>query len=96
MHVDETLLAKLEKLSHIKIDDDKRTETIDQLQNILSFVENLSDINTDDASAKFLMGDAPTALREDTPQSKTSIADAILDHAPKSENHLFVVPKIIE
>lgn len=96
MNVDEALLSKLEKLSQIKIDDSKRQETIGQLQNILSFVENLSEIQTQNDQAKFLMTQEPTQLRADTPRDSHAISDDILDHAPKSADHLFVVPKIIE
>lgn len=96
MNVDNDLLKKLEKLSHIEISDDKRDETIAQLQNVLSFVENISDIDTDNEATKFTMAETPTALREDTPISSTEIADAILSHAPKSSDHSFAVPKIIE
>ena len=96
MNVDNDLLKKLEKLSHIEISEDKREETIAQLQNVLSFVENISDIDTDDEATKFMMGDAATGLRDDTPVSSTTVADAILDKAPKSAEHSFVVPKIIE
>lgn len=96
MNVDNDLLKKLEKLSHLEISEDKREETITQLQNVLSFVENISEIDTDDEDTKFMMGDAATSLREDTPASSTTIADAILSNAPKSAEHSFVVPKIIE
>ncbi len=96
MNVDETLLQKLEKLSQIKIDDAKRKETIDQLQNVLSFVENLSEIETADDQSKFLMRDEATQLRADEPRDAHTISDDILSHAPKAEDHLFVVPKIIE
>jgi len=96
MNVDNELLKKLEKLSHIEISEDKRDETIAQLQNVLSFVENISDIDTEDEATKFMMGDKATGLREDTPISSTEIADGILSHAPKSADHSFAVPKIIE
>lgn len=96
MHVDEALLAKLEKLSHIQIDDSKRQETITNLQNILSFVENLSEIDTHDTQEKFLMTRDATPMREDIAVCKTDIADAILSNAPHTQAHFFVVPKIIE
>jgi len=96
MNVDEALLSKLEKLSQIKIDDTKRQETIGQLQNVLSFVENLSEIETQNDQTKFLMTQDPTHLRADSARDAHTISDEILDHAPKSEGHLFVVPKIIE
>ncbi len=96
MRVDDTLLKKLEKLSYIEIKEEKRAQTIEQLQEILSFVENLNDIDTQSEDTKFLMTKQATHLRADEPLSKTEIADDILEHAPRSEAHLFVVPKIIE
>lgn len=96
MTVDQTLLTKLETLSHLKVDENKRKEIIDQMQSILSFVENLSELDTSGKTSKFLMSDASTTLREDTPISKTDIADDILLHAPHSAENSFVVPKIIE
>ena len=43
MQVDDALLTKLEKLSFVKISDDKREEIIGQLSEIVSFVDNLSE-----------------------------------------------------
>ena len=96
MNVDNDLLKKLEKLSHLKIADDKREETITQLQSVLSFVENISDVNTGNEATKFSMKEASTHLREDLPISSSTISDHILNHAPKSDDHSFSVPKIIE
>lgn len=96
MHVDETLLKKLEKLSLVEIKEEKRAQTIEQLQEFLSFVENLNEVDTQALDTKFVMTNQSTQLRADEPISKTAIADDILAHAPRSEAHLFVVPKIIE
>ncbi|MDX1295756.1 MAG: Asp-tRNA(Asn)/Glu-tRNA(Gln) amidotransferase subunit GatC, partial [Sulfurimonadaceae bacterium] len=41
MTVDDALLTRLEKLSYVKIADDKREEIIGQLSEILTFVDNL-------------------------------------------------------
>jgi len=42
------------------------------------------------------MSNAATPLREDTPKCDTAINDEIIQHAPKSADHFFIVPKIIE
>jgi aspartyl-tRNA(Asn)/glutamyl-tRNA(Gln) amidotransferase subunit C len=42
------------------------------------------------------MNDKATFLREDTPACDTTVNDEILKHAPQSEDHFFIVPKIIE
>jgi len=96
MQVDDALLSRLEKLSYLKINEDKREEIIEQLSEIVGFVDNLSELNTDSVDATFAMSDTATPLREDTPASDPQIHKEILKHAPKSADDFFVVPKIIE
>jgi len=96
MQVDDALLSKLEKLSFLKVADDKREEIIAQLSEIVTFVDNLSELDTDGVDDKFSMNNAQTPLREDTPQCEREINDDILKNAPKSADHFFIVPKIIE
>ncbi len=96
MQVDDALLSKLENLSYLKVSDEKRNEIIHQLDEMIAFVDNLSELDTDGISANFAMTDATTQLREDVPYCNTQINDDILDHAPASDDHFFIVPKIIE
>jgi len=96
MQVNDALLTRLEKLSYLKVNDDKREEIISQLSEIVSFVDNLSDLNTDGVDDKFAMNDNSTLLRDDTPKCDATINDDIISHAPNSADHFFVVPKIIE
>jgi aspartyl-tRNA(Asn)/glutamyl-tRNA(Gln) amidotransferase subunit C len=96
MQVDDTLLAKLEKLSFLKVSDDKRDEIKEQLSEIMNFVDNLEELNTDSVDANFAMNDNATPLREDIPLCNNEINEAILKNAPQSADSYFVVPKIIE
>jgi aspartyl-tRNA(Asn)/glutamyl-tRNA(Gln) amidotransferase subunit C len=96
MQVDDALLSKLEKLSYLKVSDDKREEIIEQLSEIMSFVDNLSELDTQNVDDKFAMSDNATFLREDVPSCNTAINDDILQNAPLSDDHFFIVPKIIE
>jgi aspartyl-tRNA(Asn)/glutamyl-tRNA(Gln) amidotransferase subunit C len=96
MQVNDELLTKLEKLSHLKISEDKREEVIKQLGEIVSFVDNLTELNTDGVDATFSMDNSGTRLREDVPSCNTAINDVIIANAPHSEDHFFIVPKIIE
>ncbi len=96
MQIDDALLSKLEKLSFLKVDEDKREEIIGQLSEIVSFVDNLSELNTDNVDDNFAMSDNGTFTREDVPSCNESISDDILKHAPLSGDHFFIVPKIIE
>lgn len=96
MKIDDTLLTRLEKLSMLKIDDAHREEVIGQLSEIVSFVDNLSELDTSGVADTFAMTEQATQLREDVPACDTAINDDILAHAPHSEEHFFIVPKIIE
>ena len=96
MQVDEALLTKLEKLSFLKVSDEKREEIISQLSEIVSFVDNLSALDTEGIDDSFAMSSIATPLREDTPLCNAQINDDIIANAPKSADHFFVVPKIIE
>jgi len=94
--IDNKVLENLEKLSMIKIDEDKKDELSKQLTEILEFVENLNELDTSNLDAYFstLLGGTP--LREDIPQPNPQIAKDILSHAPHTEDDFFIVPKIIE
>ena len=96
MQIDDTVLAKLEKLSHLCIDESKKEEVKDQLSGILNYIENLNELDTEDLSASFSTLDGGTPLREDTPRQSNDIAENILKHAPQSADDFFIVPAIIE
>lgn len=96
MHLDDALLSRLEKLSFLKISDDKRGEIVAQLSEIVSFVDNLGELNTDSVDDKFAMSDDATFLREDVVFCDSRINESILKNAPQSGDHFFIVPKIIE
>ena len=96
MQIDDALLKRLEKLSFLTIEDDKREEVIAQLSGIVDFVDNLSELDTENIDDNFAMNESGTPTREDRAACDSSINDDILEHAPRSEEHFFVVPKIIE
>ena len=96
MQIDHTVLAKLETLSHLRIDDSKKEEVMGQLTEILGYIENLNELDTDALSASFSTLEGGTPLREDTPRETNDIAKNILSHAPESQDDFFIVPAIIE
>jgi aspartyl-tRNA(Asn)/glutamyl-tRNA(Gln) amidotransferase subunit C len=96
MKLDDTLLQKLEKLSSLKIEDDKREDTIKEIGQIVDFVENLNELDLENEEASFSTVEGGTPFREDIPSSDPKIIKTILENAPKSEGGFFVVPKIIE
>jgi len=96
MQVDDALLSRLEKLSFLKVSDDKRAQIVEQLSEIVGFVDNLSELDTGNVDANFTMSDSATSLREDIVQSDLTTHEEILKNAPKSADDFFIVPKIID
>ena len=96
MQIDDTLLAKLEKLSHLRIADEKKTEVMAQLTEILGYIDNLNELDTDALSPAFSTLEGGSPLREDIPREPNDIAKEILSHAPQAEDDFFIVPAIIE
>jgi aspartyl-tRNA(Asn)/glutamyl-tRNA(Gln) amidotransferase subunit C len=96
MQIDDTVLAKLEKLSHLRIDKSKKEEVKEQLSGILNYIDNLNELDTDSLSASFTLLEGGTPLRVDTPKEATDISKDILKNAPQSADDFFIVPAIIE
>jgi len=94
--IDEKLLQRLETLSMLHIEDQHRSEILDELNQFLAFVDVLDELSLDDVPPTFNVIDAQAPLRPDTPESDPSISQKILSHAPKEEDNFFIVPKIIE
>lgn len=92
MIIDDKLLKRLENLSAINIDENKKEEIKSQLSEILNFVENL---NTIDLPKDIPHINTPTLLREDIPIN-AEISNNVLENAPKAKDGFFIVPKIVE
>ncbi|MDE7216778.1 MAG: Asp-tRNA(Asn)/Glu-tRNA(Gln) amidotransferase subunit GatC [Helicobacter sp.] len=95
MQIDDTLLAKLEKLAMIEVGEDKKESIKAQLQEIMDFVGNLEKLDTTELQATFNVLESATPLREDVPACDEGIGQSILSHAPKAQEDYFIVPKIL-
>ena len=93
MKIDEKLITRLENLAMIEIENKEKMAK--DLEEIVSFVEMLNELDTDEIDASFSVLGNSTPLREDTPINSGIIKD-VLAHAPKVKDNFFVVPKIIE
>ncbi len=93
MQIDDTLLQRLEKLSMLEIKDEHKESVKGHLAEVLGFVENIFALETSTLKTDT---ELYTPLREDEPKSQPRIAKEILSQNKHSQDHYFVVPKIIE
>ena len=96
MSIDQQTLSKLEKLSHLTIAEEKREEVLQQLSEILAYVENLNELDTEGLESYFSTLEGGTPLREDIPGNDPEVPRIILDHAPESRDDYFIVPAVID
>lgn len=95
MHINDQLLNKLEKLSSLKIGEDRRDEIKNQLSEIVNFVEVLNELDLSNNEAVVSMATGGTLLRDDS-SYQSDVIDEILKNSPQRDGKFFVVPKIIE
>lgn len=96
MTIDDKTIDKLAKLSSLEIDESKREHLKNDLADIVSFVENLNEIDVSGVDATFTTLSGGQPMREDIVRSDDVLATHIMKHAPKSEDNYFIVPQIIE
>jgi len=96
MTIDDKTIDKLAKLSSLEISEDKKEKLKSELEDIVSFVENLNEVDVSNVDATFTTIASGQPLREDEVNSDDEITKRIMDNAPKVEENHFVVPQIIE
>ncbi len=96
MKIDDALLSKLEKLSSLEVETSKRQEIIEQLSEIVNFVENLNELDLDEEEASFTTVKGGSPFRKDLSTTSEDVVKTILENAPKSNDRFFSVPSIIE
>ncbi len=96
MAIDNKTIDKLAKLSSLEVNEDRKETLIQELEEIVGFVENLNDIDVSHVDATFTTVEGGAMLREDVAVTNTQLSDEIIKNSPKSEDGYFIVPKIIE
>lgn len=82
------------KLARLEIDPDSVDQMADQLATILTYVEKLGEVDTEDVSPTSHAIALTNAFREDEVRDSLSRKEA-LENAPAAEDGGFVVPKVI-
>ncbi len=95
MSLDKTTVAKIAHLARIRVEEDKLEPLAGELNNIIGWVEQLGEVDTD--------GVAPmTSVVHVTLPRRTDAVDdggqpeRVLANAPSAVNHFYTVPKVVE
>ena len=95
MSVDQTTVKRVAKLARIAITDERAEELRDELNTILGFVEQLNEVDVEGVKPMTSVVDVEMKKRVDI-VNDGEIADAITQNAPATDDHFFMVPKVVE
>lgn len=95
MSVDTKTVAKIANLARIEVREDQLEPLAGELNNILDWIAQLSEVNTDGVQPM------TSAVEVDLPWRSDKVTDGgyrddILANAPHAEHGFFAVPKVIE
>jgi aspartyl-tRNA(Asn)/glutamyl-tRNA(Gln) amidotransferase subunit C len=95
MEVNDLLIDNLAKLSHLSFSEQEKKEIRADLQEMISFIEKLKEVNTEGVTPLLHMSSNVNMLREDVVQGSVSREEA-LKNAPETDGTFFKVPKVIK
>jgi aspartyl-tRNA(Asn)/glutamyl-tRNA(Gln) amidotransferase subunit C len=95
MQVDEATVRRIARLARIKVTDAEARSLDKELSGILDWVKQLDEVDT--SAVEPMTRVVPIAMKmRDDKISDGEIAVAVTENAPLTEDHFFVVPKIVE
>jgi len=88
-------VRKIASLARIAVTEDQVASMVPELNNILGWIEQLGEVNTDGVEP--LAAVIPNTLRlRDDVVTDGDVRDKVLANAPQAEHGFFAVPKVIE
>ena len=94
MSVDTTTVRRIAHLARIAVKDEEVEHLKDELNGILAFVAQLDEVNVEGVEPMTSVTPMAMKKREDV-VTDGGIAEDIVKNAPATEDHFFLVPKVV-
>ncbi|MDB5525682.1 MAG: gatC [Rhizobium sp.] len=95
MSVDVTTVKRVAKLARLAVTEEEAQQMMGELNGILGFVEQLSEVNVDGVEPMTSVTPMAMKKRADV-VTDGDLAARIVANAPLTDNHFFQVPKVVE
>jgi aspartyl-tRNA(Asn)/glutamyl-tRNA(Gln) amidotransferase subunit C len=95
MAIDNQTVKRVAFLSRLKIEDERLEETKQEFNGILSWVEQLNEVETTAVEPLVSVNEDTLPLRDDV-VNDGNLKDQVLQNAPMQEYGYFAVPKVVE
>ncbi len=99
MAVDKETVRKVARLARIAEPEDRLAPLAEEISGILGWIEQLNEVDIEGVEAMASTVDVSLALRADAlgdGPTGGGQPDNIVANAPKTQDHFFVVPKVVE
>jgi aspartyl-tRNA(Asn)/glutamyl-tRNA(Gln) amidotransferase subunit C len=95
MSVDAATVRRIANLARIAVADDEIEHLQGELNSILAFVEQLQEVDVEGVEP--MTSVTPMAMKKRKDEvTDGGIADDIVKNAPMTDDHYFLVPKVVE
>ena len=95
MKVDEATVRHVARLARIKVNDAEAQSLQKELTSILNWVEQLDEVDTANVEPMTRVDGVRLPWRKDE-VTDGGIAEDVVKNAPLTEDHFFLVPKVVE
>lgn len=95
MSVDKKTVRHIAKLARIALKDEQVEPMVDELNNILAWVQQLEEVDVAGVPPLTSVVEQRLKMRDDV-ITEGGQADALMANAPQAEEHFFVVPRVVE
>jgi aspartyl-tRNA(Asn)/glutamyl-tRNA(Gln) amidotransferase subunit C len=95
MAIDAATVRKVAKLARLNIAEDRLEPLAGELSGIMTWIEQLAEVDTDGVQPMASAVDLKLPMREDV-VTEGGDPQRVLSNAPLSKDNFFVVPKVVE
>ena len=95
MKISDETVDHIAHLARLEFEGQDRISIREDLERIISFMDTLQEVDTDNLEPLIFMSDEVNRLREDVAEETISHADA-LKNAPKKDSDYFRIPKVLD
>ena len=99
MSVDKETVRNVAKLARLTVPEERLESLTGELNGILKWIEQLDEVDVAGVDPMTSTVDVKLPMREDVLQDGPTgggQADNVVANAPKTEDHFFIVPKVVE
>ncbi|MEN9302280.1 MAG: hypothetical protein RL264_709 [Bacteroidota bacterium] len=95
MKITDELVDHIAHLSRLEFKGEEKAAIKTDMENIIGFMDKLSELNTENVEPLIFMSDEINRLRDDVSEVTVSHEEA-LKNAPKKDSDYFRIPKVLD